>query len=337
MHWSGRLSGRQRTKRVPWRKRSPVTWSYWTSATSLGFSGSHCALRSVDQRLGPPGASPVNPGPPFKASTLRVSAGRSLVGDARGEADVIELAVVVEQAEQQRADLLAVRGVAEAADDAVGGAQAFHLHHRALAGAIGLVEALGDDAVQLAAAGALQPAFGLGALSVAGDRRSDGASPSVAKKASSAARRSLSGRAGEIGAARRLQQVEHDQDRRRLGGELVHAARGGMQAQLQGVEGEDLADRNRELAVEDEAFGLQRAQAPRPCRESSAPGSCPSGSASRPCRRRGSRGSESRPIWARTASPRRAAARIPDGLPSRGSGCVGISRGRGDCCRTSGP
>jgi len=34
--------------------------------------------RSVDQRLGPPGASPVNPGPPFKASTLRVSSGRCL-------------------------------------------------------------------------------------------------------------------------------------------------------------------------------------------------------------------------------------------------------------------
>ena len=41
---------------------------------------------------------------PSSASTLRVSAGRSLVGDARGEADMVELALVVEQAEQQRAD-----------------------------------------------------------------------------------------------------------------------------------------------------------------------------------------------------------------------------------------
>ena len=41
---------------------------------------------------------------------------------------------------------------------------------------------------------------------------------------------------------------------------LFDPARCRMQAKLQGVEGEDLADRNRQLAVEDESLGLQRAK-----------------------------------------------------------------------------
>ena len=58
----------------------------------LGFSGTHWLLRSVVQRLGPPGAWPVKPG------------GRELVelarqrrplgfGNRRGEADMIEHAL----------------------------------------------------------------------------------------------------------------------------------------------------------------------------------------------------------------------------------------------------
>jgi hypothetical protein len=40
----------------------------------LGLSGCHFAERSVDQRLGPPGALPVNPGGPISFSNLAVSA-----------------------------------------------------------------------------------------------------------------------------------------------------------------------------------------------------------------------------------------------------------------------
>src|SRR5687768_220103 len=39
VHWRGALSGRQRTSRVPCRKRPPVTWSKATSTTSSGFRG----------------------------------------------------------------------------------------------------------------------------------------------------------------------------------------------------------------------------------------------------------------------------------------------------------
>src|SRR4030095_3003379 len=62
VHWLGDLSGRNLINFVPWRKRSSVTWSKPTSTTIFGKSGSHCVDRSVDQRLGAPGAFPVKPG-----------------------------------------------------------------------------------------------------------------------------------------------------------------------------------------------------------------------------------------------------------------------------------
>src|SRR6185312_10672732 len=78
VHCCGALSGRQRNNLVPWRKRCPVTWSKRTSTTSAGCSGSQAALRSVLQRLGPPGAFPVKPGAWRNASSLRVRSARSL-------------------------------------------------------------------------------------------------------------------------------------------------------------------------------------------------------------------------------------------------------------------
>ena len=74
------------------------------------------------QRLGPPGARPVNPGGFLSALELLRERRLLLVRDARGEADVVQQPAVVVEAEQQRADELPLRRVAEAADDAVGGA-----------------------------------------------------------------------------------------------------------------------------------------------------------------------------------------------------------------------
>ena len=59
---------------------------------------------------------------------------------------------------------------------------------------------------------------------------------------------------------RRHQAVEQDQDRRGLDRELADAALGRVQAHLQGVEGQRVAVRDRELAVEHEAVGRKRAQ-----------------------------------------------------------------------------
>src|SRR5204863_4112964 len=77
VHWRGSLSGRQRRSFVPCRNRPPVKWSYATSTTILGATGSHSPVRSVLQRLGPPGAFPVNPGVFFNASNFFVIARRS--------------------------------------------------------------------------------------------------------------------------------------------------------------------------------------------------------------------------------------------------------------------
>ena len=69
---------------------------------------------------------------------------------------MVELARVVEQAQQQAADVRPgpVLVPAEAGDDAVRRAPVLDLEHRALAGLVGAVEALRDHAVE---AGALEP------------------------------------------------------------------------------------------------------------------------------------------------------------------------------------
>src|SRR5688572_14427699 len=72
VHAFGGLSGRQRRNFVPWRKRPCEKWSYCTSTTSLGSSGSHSPERSVLQRDGPPGARPVKP-PPFSVGFFSFS------------------------------------------------------------------------------------------------------------------------------------------------------------------------------------------------------------------------------------------------------------------------
>src|SRR5690348_3632808 len=73
----GAFSGRQRKNFVPWRKRPPEKWSYFTSHTSLGSRRSHSPLRSVLQRLGPPGAWPVKPEPPLYGLSMDLSFLRS--------------------------------------------------------------------------------------------------------------------------------------------------------------------------------------------------------------------------------------------------------------------
>src|SRR5512146_424473 len=89
-----------------------------------------------------------------------------LCGNRGCEADVIEQAPLVIEAQQEGADYLLLLSVEESADDAVSRALLFHLDHRALAGAIFEVAPLGDDAVERSAT-ALEP--GYCGLSVASD------------------------------------------------------------------------------------------------------------------------------------------------------------------------
>src|SRR5205823_2817175 len=68
---------------------------------------------------------------------------------ARGESHVIERAVVVIEAQQQRADAAPILSVAKASDHAFGRANAFDFDHGAtLAAAVGFIELLGHDAIE---------------------------------------------------------------------------------------------------------------------------------------------------------------------------------------------
>ena len=71
--------------------------------------------------------------------------------------DVVQVAVVVEQAEEQRADAVAVLVPAEPGDHAVGRALVLHLRHHALVLLVGLVGGLGHHAVEPGALEADEP------------------------------------------------------------------------------------------------------------------------------------------------------------------------------------
>lgn len=77
MHWRGALSGRQRRSFVPCLKRPPLTWSKRTSTTSLGLIGCHSFDRARDQRLWPPGVSPVKLDGARRCSSFCVNAATS--------------------------------------------------------------------------------------------------------------------------------------------------------------------------------------------------------------------------------------------------------------------
>src|SRR3989442_10412863 len=88
------------------------------------------------------------------------------VGERRGDADVVQRAILVIEAEQERADHRAgaVLVPAEAGDHAVGGARVFDLDHRALAGAVGRVQTLRHDAVEPGPLEATEPVLREGAI-----------------------------------------------------------------------------------------------------------------------------------------------------------------------------
>src|SRR5690242_7266156 len=83
--------------------------------------------------------------------------------ERRGKADMVKLALVVVETEEEGAHFAASRRVAEAPDDAIGAAQAFEFDHGALAGTVDIVAVFGDDAIE-GAAGALQPTLRLGSI-----------------------------------------------------------------------------------------------------------------------------------------------------------------------------
>ena len=120
------------------------------------------------QRLGPPGARPVKPGGASQSGKPFRQFLALLVGDRRGEADVVKQALRVIETEQQRADFRSAAQISKAADCAIGGAQALDLDHCALAALIASVEPLGDDSVPSVAVEIIEPPCRLGEIARAG-------------------------------------------------------------------------------------------------------------------------------------------------------------------------
>ena len=103
-----------------------------------------------------------------------------LVGEARADADVLQVAGVVVETEQQRADGVSLAALvpAEAGDDAVAVALVLHLEHHALVRLVDAARRLRHHAVEAGALEAPEPVARRRARSrVAGVRWSGGCAP----------------------------------------------------------------------------------------------------------------------------------------------------------------
>ena len=173
---------------------------------------------------------------------------------------MIELAVLVVEAEQQRADFGAVALVPEAADDTVGGAQAFHFQHRADARLVGAVSAFGDDAVGGTVSRRRKPALSLGKVGREGRQYHLSRTGILLCEAFECATALGHRQVDQRHSVRRQQHVEHDEASGRGSGELSNAAFRRMEAHLQGLEREVTVDFDHQLAVDDKSLGRNLGQ-----------------------------------------------------------------------------
>ena len=145
----GSRSSRQRSTLVPCRMRPSLTWSKETSTTSSGRSAIHSSSRSLAhrRRVRRAALAGLVRRQPVDELALLLRAEPARVPDA------VDLAVLVVQAEDERADRPLRLAGPPAEDDRVDRPDPLDLHHaRALAGLVGRVALLGDDALGVAAA-----------------------------------------------------------------------------------------------------------------------------------------------------------------------------------------
>ena len=146
-------------------------------------------MRSLpDQRLLPPGCPAGETRCPDQRLEQAPDLGRILINSRA--ADVVQLAFAVVEPEQQMFHRLGGALSIEAGNDAVDGLPELELPHGPLAGQVGQVEPLGDDAIEpLSTEPASGDRFGFGRLSETDHRNRF----RLATKASSARRRAISG------------------------------------------------------------------------------------------------------------------------------------------------
>ena len=172
---------------------------------------------------------------------------------------MVELAVLVIEAKQQGPDLRPVGKIAEAADDAVGRPHPLDLHHGTLAGQIGIVKPLRDNAIRLAAR-RLQPCLGL--LDVQrGGRELDTCGSDDLTNASRAARRSESGRSRRISPSVSASMSNSISLAGVSAASLRMRLSAGCKTHLQGVEGIVAGAFDQDFAVDDELRRRNAAQA----------------------------------------------------------------------------
>ena len=212
--------------------------------------------------------------------------------------------VLIVEAEQQRADLAAVRAVAEAADHAIGAAQPLDLQHGPLAGLVSAVEPLGHHAVE-GAARCVEPALRCVAVARVGRQAQrgtvQGGAPGRSAPAPPAARAAArpSGLAPPGATSRsnrmKIAGVSADSLRTRLSAGCSRICK----ASNDRVPSTGMAS----SPSSTKSSAGQRPDQGHDLRENSGRAACPIWRAVRHRRPIGTPGSGSRPIWARTASP----------------------------------
>ena len=173
--------------------------------------------------------------------------------EGRSDADVVQRPVLVVEAQEQGADhrAPAVLVPSESGDDAVGGPPVLDLEHGPFTGKVGLVEALGHDAVETGAFEAAEPVLRQGAIARRGgevDR-----TRRVAEELVEFRPPLLQRRAAQILVAER-EHIPRDVGRRRLRGEKLDAGLGRMNPQEQGLEVQPGRADDDDLAVQDAAL-----------------------------------------------------------------------------------
>ncbi len=167
---------------------------------------------------------------------------------------MVECALLIIETQQQGADDLLLLRIAEAADNAIRRPQLLDLDHPAFARLVDAVTRLGDDAVDRAA-GMLQPFQRLAPLGRARGKPQPIRPASHAEKLlqrGAAVGQRLSGQHVPV----RCEAIEQDKEGRGFGSQAADAAFRRMQPHLQSGEGQRIARRDDEFAVENEAVAF---------------------------------------------------------------------------------
>ena len=172
-----------------------------------------------------------------------------LAGEAGAHADVLQVAGIIEEPEEERPHVRAraVLVPAEASHHAVAIPLVLHLEHDALVGLVPDRDRFGHDAIEAGAFEAAEPIGG--DVRLAGRRSEVNGRGGVGEQFLQAAAAILKGLVAEIAIAF-AEEIEEDHGGGDLAGKQFDARGGGMEAQLEGVEIQAGVPDDDDLAIE---------------------------------------------------------------------------------------